>query len=137
MLFEAVAQAATGVSLATATASVQIVLNRSVPVTLAFPLTPAPTPTPKAAPSVGPIALHAINSPVASAGDTIYLEGSFGNTATVNFPGDTSADATVLGPGRAKVVVPPNATAGDLTVTAAGTTTAGLPFRAPTFSLGL
>ncbi|MBM3269144.1 MAG: hypothetical protein FJZ01_16005 [Candidatus Sericytochromatia bacterium] len=82
-------------------------------------------------------ALWALHSQIASAGDTIWLDGGFGNSVTVNFPGNVTAAATVLGPGRAKVVVPANATAGDLKVTTGANTSATLPFRAPTFLLGL
>ncbi|MBM3267138.1 MAG: hypothetical protein FJZ01_05755 [Candidatus Sericytochromatia bacterium] len=78
-----------------------------------------------------------ILTPVASAGDTIFLEGIFGSSAVVNFPGGVTFNASVLGPHRASVAVPAGATAGPLTVTTAGTTIAGRPFRAPFFSLGL
>ncbi|MBM3269898.1 MAG: IPT/TIG domain-containing protein [Candidatus Sericytochromatia bacterium] len=82
-------------------------------------------------------ALWALQTPIASAGDTIWLDGGFGRSVTVNFPGGVTAAATVLGPGRARAVVPAGATAGDLTVTTGGSTYGALSFRAPPFSLGL
>ncbi|MBM3269167.1 MAG: IPT/TIG domain-containing protein [Candidatus Sericytochromatia bacterium] len=82
-------------------------------------------------------ALWALSTPLASAGDTIYLDGGFGQSATVTFPGNQTVNADVLGPGRARVVVPAGATAGNLTITTGSTTSAPLAFRAPTFSLGL
>ncbi|MBM3269719.1 MAG: hypothetical protein FJZ01_18970 [Candidatus Sericytochromatia bacterium] len=82
-------------------------------------------------------ALWALSTPLASAGDTLYLDGGFGQSATVTFPGNQTVAADVLGPGRAKVAVPAGATAGNLTITTGGTSSAPLAFRAPTFSLGL
>jgi len=81
--------------------------------------------------------LFALQSPIASAGDTIYLEGIFGSAAVVNFPGGVTANATVLGRNRASVVVPASATNGALTVSTAGATTTGRPFRAASFTPGL
>ncbi|MBM3274818.1 MAG: hypothetical protein FJZ00_06675, partial [Candidatus Sericytochromatia bacterium] len=85
----------------------------------------------------GSLRFWAIRPAPASASDTITLEGEFGGSATVNFPGNVTAPATILGPNRAKVVVPAGATAGSLTVTGGGNTTTALPFRAPSYSLGL
>ena len=45
--------------------------------------------------------LVAIEPSLANTGDTITLEGTFGDSATVNFPGGASASATILGPHRA------------------------------------
>ena len=69
----------------------------------------------------------------------VRIEGSFGSSATVTFPGvATPVAATVLGPTRIEVSVPPGATAGDLTVRTAGSViTNGLRFRRASFGLGL
>jgi hypothetical protein len=81
--------------------------------------------------------LLAVRPAMAAAGDTLTLEGSFGDTATVQFPGGTVQTATLLGKHRATVIVPEGATAGDLTVTSAGTTLGPLTFRRVSFALGL
>ncbi|MBI3070775.1 MAG: hypothetical protein HYY84_01480, partial [Deltaproteobacteria bacterium] len=85
------------------------------------------------------ITLNAITPAMANTGDTITLEGVFGSSATVNFPGAT-ASATMQGTGsiryRATVLVPAAATAGDLNVTTAGASTDALPFRRVSFTLG-
>jgi hypothetical protein len=80
-----------------------------------------------------PIHLNAIHPSLASAGETLLLEGRFGAGATVTFPGGTVAPATVLGPERATVVVPSSATAGDLTVSSDGATSAPVAFRRTSF----
>jgi N-acetylneuraminic acid mutarotase len=80
--------------------------------------------------------LLALSEPVMNAG-TLKLEGSFGPTAQVNFPGGVSVPATVLGSNRAEVSVPAGATAGGLTVTSGGTTSGALPFRRTSFAPGL
>src|SRR4051812_2860816 len=53
-----------------------------------------------------PYALFAVQPATARAGDTVTLEGTFGDTVVVQFPGGASASASVLGPHRASVVVP-------------------------------
>jgi hypothetical protein len=81
--------------------------------------------------------LTALYQPLANSGNTILLEGVFGSSATVNFPGGSSAAATVLGGNRLQVTVPAGATAGNLTVTSGGNTSGALPFRSTSFGLGL
>lgn len=81
--------------------------------------------------------LRAAEPAVATTGQTLRLEGTFGTSATVHFPGGATQPATILGPHRATVTVPEGATAGDLTVETAGTTLGPLPFRRTTFALGL
>ena len=81
--------------------------------------------------------LIAIEPSLANTGDTVTIEGTFVDSATVNFPGGTSSPATVLGRHRATVTVPASATAGDLTVTACGLTIGPLPFRRASFPTGL
>ncbi|MBO9540321.1 IPT/TIG domain-containing protein [bacterium] len=79
-----------------------------------------------------------LNPSIAVTGSVLTLEGFFGPTVKVNFPGvGAPVDATLLGPNRAKVTVPANATGGDLTVQTAGTTTNALPFRRIGHGLGL
>lgn len=85
----------------------------------------------------GPCQLTAIDHPIASAGDTLTLEGKFAAPMTVSFPGGATATATVLGANRATVIVPPLATEGLLSVTAAGSTPPSLPFRRATFAISV
>ncbi len=73
--------------------------------------------------------LNAVSPSFANAGDTIALEGRFGATAKVVFPGGVEVDATVLGPNRLSVVVPPGSGEGQLHVTTAGGTTRDVGFR--------
>ncbi|MBO9540320.1 IPT/TIG domain-containing protein [bacterium] len=82
-------------------------------------------------------ALHALTPGVGNTSTTLTLEGSFGPTVTVNFPGGSSASATKIGSNRARVSVPSGATAGALTVTTAGTTTNAVPFRRVSSTLGI
>ena len=81
--------------------------------------------------------LTAIEPALANTGDTLTIEGTFVDAVTVNFPGGTSAAATVLGPHRATIIVPASATAGDLTITSCGSTVGPLRFRRTSFPLGL
>lgn len=81
--------------------------------------------------------LLALDPNIAAADDTIALEGSFGSTVAVNFPGGVSQSATVLSDHRAVVVVPATATSGMLSVTTGGTTVGPLTFRRASFTLGL
>lgn len=81
--------------------------------------------------------LVAITPEVANTGDTITLEGTFGDTGVVNFPGGASVTANVLGPHRMRAIVPDSATAGDLTVTTCGSTVGPLRFRRTSFALGV
>src|ERR1043166_2593187 len=74
---------------------------------------------------------------LATTGDTIFLDGTFADSATVQFPGGAMQAATVLGPHRATVVIPDAATAGELTVTTGGTTIGPVAFRRTSFALGL
>jgi hypothetical protein len=81
--------------------------------------------------------LLSIEPAIATTDDTITLEGTFGASATVQFPGGATQAATILSEHRATVVVPAAATAGDLTVTTDGVTIGPLPFRRTSFALGL
>ena len=96
----------------------------------------APSDAPAPCPSGG-CQLLAIEPSIANTGDTIMLEGTFGTSATVTFPGGATAQATVLGPHRATAIVPAGATAGDLAVTSGGTTVGPVSFRRASFQLGL
>jgi hypothetical protein len=97
---------------------------------------PAVAPDASALCPIGGCALLAIEPSIATAGDTITLEGTFASDAVVNFPGG-SVTANVLGLHRATAVVPAAATAGDLTVTAGGTTVGPVSFRRASFQFGL
>ncbi len=81
--------------------------------------------------------LNAIAPTTANTGAIVTLEGTFGATATVNFPGGVQVPASVLGAHRAQVVVPDGATAGDLTVTTDTSTLGPLPFHHALYKLGL
>lgn len=81
--------------------------------------------------------LTAITPELANTGDTLTLDGTFGDTAVVNFPGGASVAANVLGPHRIRVILPDSATAGDLTVTTCDSIVGSLRFRRASFSLGV
>ena len=81
--------------------------------------------------------LLAVTPANANTGDTVFLDGTFADSATVQFPGGATQAATILGPHRATVVVPDAATAGDLTVTTGGVTIGPVAFRRMPFALGL
>jgi len=78
--------------------------------------------------------LLAVAPALASANQTINLEGTFADPVVVNFPGGISQSATMLGPHRATVIVPDTATTGDLTVTAGGSLVGPLEFRRVSFT---
>lgn len=81
--------------------------------------------------------LIALEPAIANTGDLITLEGTFSAPMAVQFPGDVSAPATVLGAHRATVVVPMGATAGDLTVATDDGVSGPLRFRRASFELGM
>jgi N-acetylneuraminic acid mutarotase len=81
--------------------------------------------------------LVSIEPRTASPGESLMLEGAFGSTVVVNFPGGISRPATRLGDQRATVDVPDIATAGQLSITTGGVTVGRIPFRRTTFTLGL
>lgn len=81
--------------------------------------------------------LVSIEPRIAPPGTTLMLEGSFGSSVVVNFPGGVTQSATRLGDQRAAVVVPDTATAGDLSVTTGGVTVGRVAFRRTTFEMGL
>lgn len=81
--------------------------------------------------------LTSIEPSIANTDDVITLEGTFAEPVTVNFPGDTAATATLLGPNRAKARVPALAAEGDLTVTTCGSILGPVPFRRASFATGL
>jgi N-acetylneuraminic acid mutarotase len=87
----------------------------------------------------GPPTIVALSPAVATSGDTIVINGRFGNptAATVNFPGGVSGSASMVGPSRAIATVPAGATAGGLTLTVGGVTTNALSFRRTSFAIGL
>jgi hypothetical protein len=85
----------------------------------------------------GPCQLLSLSPSIANAGATVTLEGTFNADAMVQFPGAAAQAVTVLGPHRATTMVPAAATAGDLTLTTAGTTVGPLPFRRVPFALGI
>lgn len=92
---------------------------------------------PQGPPDVGPVVdamLTAIEPSIASTNDVITLEGTFGDTVIVQFPGGVSQSATVLGPHRATVTVPMTATDGDLTAVTGGATIGPLSFRHASFA---
>jgi hypothetical protein len=84
-------------------------------------------------------ALHAIDRSLTHAPDTLTLEGTFGNLVSVTFPGTDGDEvlADVLGPNRAQVAVPPNATRGELEVRTAGVLAGRVPFSNTTYPLGI
>jgi hypothetical protein len=77
----------------------------------------------------GPCSLLAIYPELANAGDILTLEGAFGASVDVQFPGGVSQSATVLGPNRASILVPAGAGAGPLSVTTLGQSVGSLNFR--------
>jgi Kelch motif len=81
--------------------------------------------------------LTAVAPALANTGDAITIEGTFGDSVTVSFPGGATVTATLLGPHRARAIVPASATEGDLTVTTCGTTIGALHFRRASFTLGI
>jgi len=81
--------------------------------------------------------LTAIGPSIANTNDTITMEGTFADPVTVNFPGSAPVAATVLGAHRAVAHVPASATAGELTVTACGSTFGSIQFRRASFTLGI
>jgi N-acetylneuraminic acid mutarotase len=81
--------------------------------------------------------LAAVEPAVAPPRTTIMLEGTFSDPMTVNFAGGVTANAIVLGPHRASVIVPVNAGSGPLNATTGGVTTASVPFRVTSFLPGL
>lgn len=87
--------------------------------------------------SGSPYQLLSITPAIATAGDTLTMEGTFATDAMVQFPGGVTQAAVVLGEHRATVVVPETATVGDLTVTTGGLTLGPLTFRRTSFALGL
>jgi len=76
-------------------------------------------------------------TPLARTGDSISLEGTFRDAVIVNFPGGTSVAATITGSHRASATVPETATEGPLTVTTCSATFGPVPFRRPSFAVGL
>ncbi len=85
-----------------------------------------------------PCLLTSISPAIANTGQTISLEGTFDPSGMiVHFPGGANVAANVLGPHHATVAVPPNATAGTLSVTTGNGTLGRLPFRRASFTLGL
>ncbi|HEX2690865.1 MAG TPA: hypothetical protein VHN14_29835, partial [Kofleriaceae bacterium] len=81
--------------------------------------------------------LLSIEPAIAVTDDALTLEGTFGASTLVHFPGEAVQAATILGEHRATVTVPASATAGDLTVTTGDITVGPLPFRRTSFALGL
>jgi Kelch motif len=77
----------------------------------------------------GACTVNALYEPTANSGDILSIEGRFGDSATVNFPGGTSVDATVLSASRLSVAVPAAAGSGLLTVSSNGVTTNAVPFN--------
>ncbi len=73
--------------------------------------------------------VNALYPPFGATSDVIALEGRFGASATVNFPGGATAPANVLGPTRISVVVPAASGSGLLTVTSNGSTTNATAFN--------
>jgi Stigma-specific protein, Stig1 len=87
-----------------------------------------------------PAQVHAMHPAlVDGTSGTLTLEGAFGDTATVTFPGVSApVAATVLGPSRLRVEVPAGASAGALTVSSGGSTAATAQrFRRASFRLGV
>jgi hypothetical protein len=83
-------------------------------------------------------ALTAIHPEITTRGASVLLEGIFGSTATVSFPGGGGpVSAVVLGSQRAMVTVPTTAITGDVTVTTRGQTTSAVRLRVATFGIGL
>lgn len=81
--------------------------------------------------------LIAVTPAIATTGDTVTLDGTFGDSASVTFPGGARAEATLVGAHRLTVVVPAAASAGDLTVDTCGATLGPVAFRRASFTLGL
>ncbi len=70
---------------------------------------------------MGPAILAASYPPVASTGDVLTFEGSFGPEATVTFPGlATPVAATLMGMHRAQVTVPAGVSEGPVTLRTGG-----------------
>lgn len=80
--------------------------------------------------------LTAITPSIATAGDSITLEGTFRGGVIVHFPGATPVFTTLLAPHRATAIVPASATEGDLTIVCESRL-GPLPFRRAPFAIGL
>lgn len=81
--------------------------------------------------------LVGVSPPLANAGSTVILEGTFSDQGLVHLPGGGTAPISVLGPHRAAMVVPMNTTLGDLHLSSGSTDTGRVSFHAVTFQLGL
>lgn len=83
-------------------------------------------------------ALLASNREVGFAGQLLVLEGAFGDSVEVAFPGGAMATATTVGPRRALVEIPNQAQTGTLSITTAGTTVdSAVRFRGVRSQLGI
>ncbi|HEY5921616.1 MAG TPA: hypothetical protein VIV11_08090 [Kofleriaceae bacterium] len=82
----------------------------------------------------GPCGLFAIDRPLTNDGVELWLEGTFEDGALVNFPGAAQPmSLDIRFDHRAATTVPPDATAGDLTLTTTEGVTRPIPFRLTTF----
>ncbi len=86
----------------------------------------------------GECQLLASNTSIASAGNTLVLEGNFGSPTIVHFPGaGGDVAATALGTNRVSVVVPSASASGALSVTTGGATVGALSFTVGSGTLSL
>ncbi|MFO0727505.1 MAG: hypothetical protein U1E65_27255 [Myxococcota bacterium] len=83
------------------------------------------------------LALYALEPAVAGTGETLELEGDFDAAAMAVFPGGATATVASFGDHRATVRVPSGATEGGVFVQSGARTSNALPFRRPSFHLGL
>ena len=114
------------------TAATPTQLTVTVPVTTSGPVTLAVSGESATGPSFTyeSMVLRALHPEAAAPGTSLMLEGTFPAPVTVNFPGVGAVAAEVLGPRRAKVVVPPGASSGNLTLSSGSVVTNALHFQA-------
>jgi hypothetical protein len=85
----------------------------------------------------GPCQVTSLSPTIGNTGDTISLEGTFGQSVDVDFGGGTKVSGTVLGPHRASFVVPNAGDGSIVSVSTGGAAAGALPFRRASFSLGV
>ena len=85
----------------------------------------------------GACQVTAVSPTVGNSGDTVVLEGSFGQSVEIDFGGGTKVSGTVLGTHRASFVVPAAGDGSIITVSTGGGTVGSLAFRRASFPLGV
>lgn len=81
-------------------------------------------------------ALLAVDRSIAKDGETITLEGTFGNTVSVTFPEGVTSEANMVGSHRARVTVPTGVTTGAIEISTAGTMVGKVAFHGTSYRVG-